>query len=273
MRTGGIDIGSRYIKFVLIEDKKPVIFQKKETGYNPLSTCKELLNQFSYDTLVATGYGRYLLEVQNSAKTITEIKAVARGVIEVLPSCRTIIDIGGQDSKIIALDEEGNISKFEMNDKCAAGTGRFLEVLSERILNLGVEELGSLSLKSKDPCTLSSVCTVFAESEVISYLSEHKKREDVAYGLSKAIARRVIGMGRAAQIRYQIPICFSGGVAKNVGVVRAIEEELGIPVLILEVDWYDNRIFGGESMRTKIETFGHLLAARKPKRKTNKEGN
>ena len=123
------------------------------------------------------------------------------------------------------------LSIFEMNDRYAAGTGRFLEVLTERILNLPLDELGPLALKSKNLCTLSSVCTVFAESETISLLSEHKAKEDIAYGMSKAIAKRVIGMGVGGQISFEEPIVFSGGVAKNIGVVKAIEEELGKKVI------------------------------------------
>jgi predicted CoA-substrate-specific enzyme activase len=132
------------------------------------------------------------------------------------------------------LDEEGMVTRFEMNDKCAAGTGRFLEVLTERILNLHIEELGPLSLKSKNPLALSSVCTVFAESEIISLLSENRAKEDIAYGINKAIARRVIGMGAGGQISYEEPIVFSGGVARNIGVVKAIEEELGKKVITLK---------------------------------------
>jgi predicted CoA-substrate-specific enzyme activase len=121
-----------------------------------------------------------------------------------------------------------------MNDKCAAGTGRFLEVLTDRILNITVDELGPLSLKSKNPFVLSSICTVFAESEIISLLSEHKAKEDIAYGINKAIAKRVIGMGVGGQISYEEPIVFSGGVARNIGVVKAIEQELGKKVITLK---------------------------------------
>jgi predicted CoA-substrate-specific enzyme activase len=113
-----------------------------------------------------------------------------------------------------------------MNDKCAAGTGRFLEVLTERILNISLDELGPLSLKSNNPCILSSVCTVFAESEIISLLSEKRTREDIAYGLHRAIAKRVISMGTGGSISFKEPIVFSGGVAKNIGVIKAIEDIL-----------------------------------------------
>ncbi|GAH59164.1 unnamed protein product, partial [marine sediment metagenome] len=166
-----------------------------------------------------------------SDKVLHEIVCHAKGTKFLFPTVRTIIDIGGQDSKVIELDEDGGVVRFEMNDKCAAGTGRFLEVLTERILNLPLAELGPLALKSKKGCTLSSVCTVFAESEIISLLSEHEAREDIAYGISKAIAKRVIGMGAGGQISYNEPIVFSGGVAKNIGVVKAIEGELGKEVI------------------------------------------
>lgn len=180
--------------------------------------------------IVATGYGRKSIPFSNDS--VPEIVCHAEGTMALFPEVKTIIDIGGQDSKVIELDEEGKISKFEMNDRCAAGTGRFLEVLSERILNIEIEKMGPLSLKSNNPCTLSSVCTVFAESEVISYLSANKKREDIAYGLHRAIGKRVISMGQSAHINYTSPVCFSGGVAKNVGVVKTIEEELGKKIIV-----------------------------------------
>lgn len=122
-----------------------------------------------------------------------------------------------------------------MNDKCAAGTGRFLEVLSERIMNVDIQSLGALSLKSLEPCILSSVCTVFAESEIISYLSEKRERADIAMGVSCAISKRVISMGRSAQIRYSDSVCFSGGVAQNAGVVKSIKKELKKKVIVPEI--------------------------------------
>ena len=119
-----------------------------------------------------------------------------------------------------------------MNDKCAAGTGRFLEVLTERILNIPLQELGSLSLKCQNPCLLSSVCTIFAESEIISYLSENRTNEDIVCGMHKAIAKRIINMGTSGRIDYKEPVVFSGGVAKNIGVAKAIEEEIEKQVII-----------------------------------------
>lgn len=165
-------------------------------------------------------------------ETRPEILCHAEGTRQILPEVRSIIDIGGQDSKVIDLDGKGKIRRFQMNDKCAAGTGRFLEVLAERILGLGLEELGRAALSSRNPCSLTSVCTVFAESEVVALLSQGRKREDIAWGLSRAIARRVVAMGLGEGISFQAPVCFSGGVAFNGGVVEALKQELKKPVLV-----------------------------------------
>jgi predicted CoA-substrate-specific enzyme activase len=239
MIFAGIDIGSVSTKAVLINRREEVLaFSLIPTSYDRRQSGAEVLKLALAESgkkkgdikyTVSTGYGRRAFTPAD--KVLPEIVCHARGTRALLPAVRTIIDIGGQDSKVIQLDEAGLVTRFEMNDKCAAGTGRFLEVLTERILNLPIEELGPLSLKSRDPATLSSVCTVFAESEVLSLLSEHKAREDIAYGINRAIARRVIAMGAGGQISFEEPIVFSGGVARNIGVVRAIEEELGKKVI------------------------------------------
>ena len=235
----GIDIGSVTTKAVIVDEREQIAaFSLTRTSADRHSSGEAVLelalekagrSQAAIKYIVSTGYGRRSFTLAN--KALPEIVCHARGTRFLFPTTRTIIDIGGQDSKIIELDEQGMVGKFEMNDKCAAGTGRFLEVLTERILNIDLEELGPLALKYKNPCILSSVCTVFAESEVISYLSENRAKEDIAYGLNKAIARRVIGMGASGQISYKEPIVFSGGVAKNIGVAKAIEEELGKKVI------------------------------------------
>jgi len=235
----GIDIGSVTTKAVIINEQEeitafsliPTSYDRQESGANVLESALEKAGKArdAIKYLVSTGYGRRAFTP--SDKVLPEIVCHAKGTRFLFPAVRTIIDIGGQDSKVIELDEDGGVVRFEMNDKCAAGTGRFLEVLTERILNLPLDELGPLALKSKQHLTLSSVCTVFAESEIISLISEHKAKEDIAYGISKAIARRVIAMGAGGQISYNEPIVFSGGVAKNIGVVKAIEEELGKKVI------------------------------------------
>jgi len=236
----GIDIGSVTTKTVIIDQRGEILaFSLIPTSYDHRQSGKDVLQlalektgeaRDSIRYTVATGYGRR--SIAFSDKVLPEIVCHAKGTLFLFPGVRTIIDIGGQDSKVIEIDKEGMVTRFEMNDKCAAGTGRFLEVLAERILKIAVEDLGPLSIKCKNPCVLSSVCTVFAESEVISYLSEKRAREDIACGLNKAIAKRVLGMGAAGQISYQEPVVFSGGVARNIGVVRAIEEELGKKVVV-----------------------------------------
>ena len=238
----GIDIGSVTSKAVVINNEEDILafaialtrYDRNESGRIVFDqVLKQVgLSEESIIHIVSTGYGRNSLSFSNDS--VTEILCHVEGTKKLLPGVRTIIDIGGQDSKVIALDEEGLISKFEMNDKCAAGTGRFLEVMAERILNIDISEMGPLSLQSTDPCVLSCVCTVFAESEVISYLSAHKERTNIAQGLHLAIAKRVIAMGKAAQILYRTPIYFTGGVAKNVGVITAIEEILGEKVIVPE---------------------------------------
>lgn len=238
----GVDIGSATTKAVIIDQRGEILaFSLLPTSYDRQQSGAEVLKlaldkiQKSEDSLkyiVSTGYGRRAFA--SADKVLPEIVCHAKGTKFLLPAVRTIIDIGGQDSKVIELDEQGGVVRFEMNDKCAAGTGRFLEVLTERILNLSIDELGPLALKSRQPCILSSVCTVFAESEVLSLLSEHKAREDIAYGISRAIAKRVISMGAGGQISYNEPIVFSGGVARNIGVVKAIEEEMGKKVITPE---------------------------------------
>lgn len=230
----GIDIGSVTTKAVIIDDSGgiiavsliPTTYDRQQSGTDSLHLALDKGGGSKEDIkyIIATGYGRRAFISSN--EVLPEIICHARGTNALFPTARTIIDIGGQDSKVIELNEQGTVIRFEMNDKCAAGTGRFLEVLTERILNIDLEDLGPLSLKAKNPCTLTSVCTVFAETEIISLLSEHRTKEDIAYGLHRAIARRVISMGTAAQISYEEPIVFSGGVAKNTGVVRAIEEVL-----------------------------------------------
>lgn len=178
--------------------------------------------------LVATGYGRE--KVPGSDRAVTEITCHARGVASVFPEARGVVDIGGQDSKAIAL-ENGAVRRFEMNDKCAAGTGRFLEVMA-RTLEIPLAEFGPRALRSADPAKLSSTCTVFAESEVISLLAQDRPVEDILAGVCRAVAGRAGSL--AARVRVQAPCVMTGGVALNSGVVRFLEEALGLPLELPE---------------------------------------
>jgi predicted CoA-substrate-specific enzyme activase len=176
---------------------------------------------------VSTGYGREIVELSNSR--VTEITCHARGVKHLFPEGHTVIDIGGQDSKVISIDDRGGVANFTMNDKCAAGTGRFLEVMASA---LGVEigGLGALSAQSKQQVRVSSMCTVFAESEVISLLSKECSKADIAAAIHEAIARRITGM--VSQIGMKERVVMVGGVAKNTGVVRSLEKILNTTFLI-----------------------------------------
>jgi len=179
--------------------------------------------------VISTGYGRN--SVTYAQKAITEIACHAKGANFLYKEARMVIDIGGQDSKAILLGEHGKVEDFVMNDKCAAGTGRFLEVMAG-VLGLELEELGKISLKSRAPCQISSICTVFAESEVVSLRAEKRSVEDIVAGVHQSAAKRVASMARPMGLAR--PVVFTGGVAKNSGVIKALEAELKTMLIIPE---------------------------------------
>jgi predicted CoA-substrate-specific enzyme activase len=192
---------------------------------------EEALKQadFSFDQItyvIATGYGR--INVPFADRQVTELTCHAKGVASLFPSVRTAIDIGGQDAKGLKI-RDGQLIDFVMNDKCAAGTGRFLEVLAST-LGISLDELGAISLKSRNKVMISNTCTVFAQQEVAARLSEGVPIEDIVAGVHDAIASRVVAMVRRLGI--EPDVVFTGGVAKNIGVVKAIKENLGCDVLI-----------------------------------------
>ena len=238
----GVDIGSVTTKAVLLDERCELrAFELAPTGSDRDQSGSECLaaalagssiNAGEIRRIVTTGYGRRAMSGVDRA--VPEIVCHARGTHHLYPEARTILDIGGQDSKVIELDNNGLTARFEMNDKCAAGTGRFLEVLTERLLGIELEEHGPVSLEATDPCSLSSICTVFAESEIVSLLSEGRSREDVAAGMHQAIVRRLIAMGKAAQLSFRPAIVFSGGVALNTGVCSALEAALGSSIVVPE---------------------------------------
>lgn len=229
MKFGGIDIGSRYIKYVLMEGTRLVDFQRRETGYDPVSVCGELLESTKPEKLVATGYGRYLLEIYKNTKTITEIKAVARGVKAVFPNAKTIIDIGGQDTKVLSLNDNGDVTHFEMNDRCAAGTGKFLEIMA-KTLDYDLEIFGQHCLDKNAGIKLNSLCTVFAESEVISLITKGEKREAISHALHDSIVSRVMSLLKRLEIKDDL--IFTGGCATNSCLKRMFEERLQRKVLV-----------------------------------------
>ncbi len=232
MRALGIDIGSRYIKGTLVEKGEWIDFRRSETTFNPLEKCHEMLNGMPADRVIATGYGRHLLEVHGDIKTITEIKAFARGSRAFFPNCHTIIDIGGQDTKVIALNEKGNVRKFEMNDRCAAGTGKFLEIMAKN-LGYSLEEFGSNALAAHQEIQLSSMCTIFAESEVVSLTAKGVEREEIAMAIHRAIVSRVASMARRFPLEDEV--VFAGGCAYNRCLKALLEQSLGRNICVATV--------------------------------------
>ncbi|MBU2513597.1 2-hydroxyglutaryl-CoA dehydratase [bacterium] len=234
----GIDIGSITAKGALLVDGKIVGTRVIFTGYNSekagRTVFEELLAEHAIaesnvDKIVSTGYGRN--NVQFSHKSITEITCHGAGANYQNPDIRTIIDIGGQDSKSMAIDKDGRVKDFAMNDKCAAGTGRFLEVMA-RALEVDLEDFGTLSLNAHTPSKISSLCTVFAESEVISLISKGEYRENIMAGIHESIASRVSALAKRVGITE--PVMMTGGVAKNIGVVKALEDKLKLSIIIAD---------------------------------------
>lgn len=231
MKFAGIDIGSRTIELVVIENGNTVMEKMADSGFDPLVSARELLQTVQYDRLITTGYGRSLLEIAEDIETVTEIKAYAVGVRRFYPDCRTLLDIGGQDVKVISLSPEGRVRKFEMNDRCAAGSGRFLEIMA-RNLGYTIEEFGEEALKGTRNVRISSMCTVFAESEVTSLLHKGEDRREIALGLHRSITDRVVGM--LNRIAAEEPVVFAGGVARNPCMRQLLEEALKTRVRIPE---------------------------------------
>ena len=232
----GVDVGSNTAKAAVIKKGRLLGTHLIATGYNVEAAgrrvVEELLSSLGLDMtsvegIIATGYGRK--SVAMADKTVTELMCHATGARFLDPSIRSLIDIGGQDSKAIVMDEKGRMTNFTMNDKCAAGTGRFLEVMA-RALEADLNEFGRLSLISEKPSKISSICTVFAESEVISLLSKGESRENIIAGIHEAIASRVASM--ANRIDISPPVMMTGGVSQNIGVVRALEKAIGYSILI-----------------------------------------
>jgi predicted CoA-substrate-specific enzyme activase len=236
MYFAGVDIGSTMTKVVIMDEEiRACIIGPTGAEHRRLANrvMEEALEQakLTFDEIsyvVATGYGR--INVPFADKQITEITCHARGVSSLFPKVRIAIDIGGQDAKAIKI-ANNKVAGFVMNDKCAAGTGRFLEVIAEA-LGLKLEDMGKISLKSSRKVSISSTCTVFAEQEVVSHIADGVAIEDILAGLHEAISGRVYRM--AARLKPEPDVVLTGGVAKNIGVVKAMEEQVGFPVFVPE---------------------------------------
>lgn len=236
MITVGIDIGSLSADAVVLRDGKIFGYSVIPTGSNSETAAQSVydavlsstgLTPNDVDAVAATGYGRS--SVPFCSRAITEITCHAVGARFLCSEVSSVIDIGGQDSKVIRLDSDGRVEDFAMNDKCAAGTGRFLEVMAHA-LESKLESLGDISAQSTQLIKISSTCTVFAESEVVSLIAKGTPKEDIIRGLHEAVVERVFGM--VMRLRAREPFVMTGGVAKNRGVVRALEGRLGAKLFV-----------------------------------------
>ncbi len=236
MITAGIDIGSITAKAALIEDNRLLGTRLQFTGYNAQKAGKAVLEELIAQTgvqreqialVVSTGYGRNSVDFAD--KAITEITCHGAGAHFIDPETRFVIDVGGQDSKVIKIDAAGKVVDFAMNDKCAAGTGRFLEVMA-RAMEADLDDFGEISARADNPASISSICTVFAESEVISLISKGETRENMIAGIHESVASRISAMARRVGVTE--PVMMTGGVARNPGVVRALGKKLRVEIRV-----------------------------------------
>lgn len=238
MFAAGIDIGSTASKAVVVDEegsiKAKAIVPIGTGTVGPARVFAQVLEQIGIARedvawITATGYGRFSFEGINDQKS--ELSCHAKGITWLLPGTRTIVDIGGQDIKVMRIGDRGQLLNFVMNDKCAAGTGRFLDTMA-KVLDVSVTDLGSLSSHADEPAEISSTCTVFAESEVISKLAANVKLENIVSGIHKSVARRVASL--VQRVGVQPGVAMSGGVALNKGLVRSLEEEINTHIDVHE---------------------------------------
>ncbi|MFW9823286.1 MAG: acyl-CoA dehydratase activase [Candidatus Thorarchaeota archaeon] len=240
MIVAGCDVGSLTGKAVILENSEILSYSIVPTTPKPERTARDAMDAALYkvnlslekiDYIVGTGYGRVKIPFANSE--LSELSCHGKGAHSLIPSIRTIIDVGGQDCKVIKVDKNGKILDFAMNDKCAAGTGRFLEVMG-RTLELKLEELGPISLKSKNQAKITAQCSVFAETEVVSLMADGVEVSDIVAGIHDAIASRIMSL--VYRVGLEEDLTITGGVAKNVGVVTYLEKRLGVKSKELAVD-------------------------------------
>ena len=230
MRVLGLDIGSRSVDAVWLADGGVISDAAvADSGYDPAATARVFVDRGGHDVMVATGYGRHAAREAFGCTAITEIKAYALGASALFPQAASVLDIGGQDTKVIALGEGGRVTDFEMNDKCAAGTGKFLEVMA-RALGFSLEEMAAASLVAESGLPITSMCTVFAESEVTGLVHRGEDRRAISRGLHESIAKRTLSS--LTRVRAAGPLVFAGGVAKNAAMVELIRAGFAGDVLV-----------------------------------------
>ncbi|HEY6040660.1 MAG TPA: acyl-CoA dehydratase activase [Anaerolineae bacterium] len=276
--ASGVDVGSTQTKAVIIDENLNIVGRSLiDTGANVVTAAEKAflaalqqstVDEESIEFVVGTGYGRY--KVTFGDTQITEISCHARGAVHMFPATRTVLDMGGQDTKAIRVNEKGEVLDFCMNDKCAAGTGRFLQSAAAA-LNIPLAELGPLALRAEKAVPISTTCTVFAESEVLSWLGRGKKIDDILLGTHRSIATRSIALLRRVGIEEQVT--FTGGVTRNEGMVVVLNEALGTVLNVSEESHYMgalgaalfamDRVLGSRSPVTIPPTAGHALTEEK----------
>ena len=227
----GIDLGSRTVKTVFLRNSEIEDTHIALGGSDPYEIAVSLLQRYPQCPVSATGYGRHSLKEAGADMVITEIKAHAIGARYLFPSCRTVIDMGGQDSKVISLDESGQFVNFQMNDKCAAGTGKFLEIMAQA-LGYPIDDFARVGIHEARPARINSMCTVFAESEVISLVSKRVKKEAIVLGLHESIAGRIASM--VNRVGVEKDVVFSGGVARNPTMIALLEKKLEMTLKVAD---------------------------------------
>lgn len=260
----GVDVGSTQTKAVIVDAQGRIVGRALvDTGANVVTAAEKAfeaakrdarLQEEEIEFIVGTGYGRY--RVTFGDIQVTEISCHGRGAVHMFPGTRTVVDMGGQDTKVIRVSPTGEIVDFCMNDKCAAGTGRFLGAVAAA-LEIPLSELGALALKSERPVKISTTCTVFAESEVLSWLGRGKKVEDILLGVHRSIVSRSLGLMRRVGI--EPDVTFTGGVTKNVGMVRGLNDALGFTVNVSE----DSHFMG--ALGAALFARDHIIGSRVPR--------
>ena len=261
--AAGVDVGSTQTKAVIVDETRRILARALvDTGANVTRAAEHAfqealragaLREEEVEYVVGTGYGRYKVTFGNTQ--VTEISCHGRGAVQLFPRTRTVLDMGGQDTKAIRISPAGEIVDFCMNDKCAAGTGRFLGAAAAA-LEIPVEELGPTALRGDRPVKISTTCTVFAESEVLSWLGKGKRIEDILLGVHQSIAGRSVALLRRVGIEDEVT--FTGGVARNRAMIAALTERLGRPVNVSAESHYMGALGGALFARD------HIAACRAP---------
>jgi predicted CoA-substrate-specific enzyme activase len=261
--AAGVDVGSTQTKAVIVDEGGLIVGRAiTSTGANVMRAAETAyrealegsrLEEEEVEYVIGTGYGRYKVTFGNTQ--VTEISCHGRGAVHMFPGTRTVVDMGGQDTKAIRVSARGEILDFCMNDKCAAGTGRFLGAASSA-LDIPLDQLGPTALRGERPVRISTTCTVFAETEVLSWLGKGKKIEDILLGVHQSIASRSVGLLWRTGIEEEVT--FTGGVARNIAMIESLERELNLKVNVGE----DSHYMG--ALGAALYALDHILASRVP---------